>query len=405
MLSLQTNILGTSPVVPSPVPRDSWPLDALRAIAALLVLLEHWRNVFFVDYSQLPSRGFALGAFYALSGAGHQAVVIFFVLSGYLISGTIFRAVSRSQWSWSQYLVRRTVRLWLVLVPALLLGMTWDSIGLHLGQAPDLYRGLVANHMATDVAQNLSPATLLGNVLFLQNIAVPALGSNAALWSLANEWWYYIMFPLGVCCVAAVYRRILPIVTCLALFCFLAWFVGASIMSMFPIWLLGAMLHFVPLPNTRRSKPFMIAACILYALVFFGSSALDHRHGRILNFTIGSTAADYLLALATFPFIWLLLSPMSSRTDSTFIRASREVSRFSYSLYVLHTPLLLLCASVLVQDSRWTPGGSRLASAIAVFVLLILYARIVAFFTEYQTDTVRRYVECGILARVQQKEA
>lgn len=42
-----------------------------------------------------------------------------------------------------------------------------------------------------------SVSTFFQNLLFLQTISAPRFGSNTALWSLANEFWYYLLFPLG----------------------------------------------------------------------------------------------------------------------------------------------------------------------------------------------------------------
>ena len=36
----------------------------------------------------------------------------------------------------------------------------------------------------------------MGNLFFLQTIFVPPFGSNAPLWSLSFEFWYYLLFPL-----------------------------------------------------------------------------------------------------------------------------------------------------------------------------------------------------------------
>jgi peptidoglycan/LPS O-acetylase OafA/YrhL len=90
-------------------------LDGIRGIAAILVLLNHWRNAFFIDFDHVHSHRALLRPLYILSGAGHQAVVIFFVLSGYLISGSVLRSFQRMEWSWAQYTTHRLVRLWIVL--------------------------------------------------------------------------------------------------------------------------------------------------------------------------------------------------------------------------------------------------------------------------------------------------
>ena len=58
-------------------------LDLVRGLSALVVLLEHWHHLFFLDFSRLTNHRHALAIPYLLVSGGHQAVVIFFVLSGY----------------------------------------------------------------------------------------------------------------------------------------------------------------------------------------------------------------------------------------------------------------------------------------------------------------------------------
>src|ERR1700722_6088811 len=93
-------------------------LDALRGVAALLVCIDHWRYLLFIDYPQLTFHRKLLFLPYAMCTMGHQAVVVFFVLSGYLVGGHVLRARETGRWSWSVYLIQRGVRLWPVLVPA-----------------------------------------------------------------------------------------------------------------------------------------------------------------------------------------------------------------------------------------------------------------------------------------------
>lgn len=173
-------------------------LDLLRGLAAIVVCLEHWRNLLFVDYPTVAQHRTLFAVPYVLSGAGHQAVIIFFVLSGYLIGGSVFRMFAQNRWSWKRYMTHRLVRLWLVLLPALVLGGALDLLGITLGRAPALYAGQVQNHMLSNVSQALTPGIFAGNLLFVQGIFVATLGSNGALWSLANEFWYYILFPLCI---------------------------------------------------------------------------------------------------------------------------------------------------------------------------------------------------------------
>src|SRR5580704_5843011 len=103
---------------------DSWAsvhFDLLRGIAAFLVLIGHWRNLFFIDFSEITQHRWWFAVPYTLSSVGHQSVVLFFVLSGYFISSSVIRALERNRFEWKAYLLRRGLRLWIVLLPALLL--------------------------------------------------------------------------------------------------------------------------------------------------------------------------------------------------------------------------------------------------------------------------------------------
>ena len=59
------------------------------------------------------------------------------------------------------------------------------------------YGGEVLQHIypSSAIAQALTAPVFLGNAAFLQRILVPELGTNGPLWSLANEFWYYLLFP------------------------------------------------------------------------------------------------------------------------------------------------------------------------------------------------------------------
>jgi hypothetical protein len=88
-------------------------------------------------------------------------------------------------------------RLYIVLIPAVLLGVVLDHLGYRLFGAGSIYYSptgldLVPTH---DLAQRLLPSVIAGNLMFLQGLCVPIVGTNVALWSLSNEFWYYMIFP------------------------------------------------------------------------------------------------------------------------------------------------------------------------------------------------------------------
>src|SRR3954463_10277531 len=75
-------------------------LDAVRGAAALAVVAYHIRYKFFLDYSEVRSSDLLTHVFYAATAFGHDAVMVFFVLSGYLITGTVLKDVRGDRWSW-----------------------------------------------------------------------------------------------------------------------------------------------------------------------------------------------------------------------------------------------------------------------------------------------------------------
>jgi peptidoglycan/LPS O-acetylase OafA/YrhL len=62
-------------------------LDLLRGSAAFLVLSGHLRSYIFQSYGELAQESLPVKAFYFGTGLGHQAVIIFFALSGFLVGG------------------------------------------------------------------------------------------------------------------------------------------------------------------------------------------------------------------------------------------------------------------------------------------------------------------------------
>jgi peptidoglycan/LPS O-acetylase OafA/YrhL len=139
-------------------------LEGLRGAAALVVFYHHLMLESVGGWS--PSPAWTWGV------SGPAAVLIFFVLSGYVI-GSRYRAQPDAP-QVRRYVLRRAVRL----VPI----------------------NCFAVLLACAVATSLDPATVLGNVLFLQNFAdysghwILVLRDNYNLWSLNYEVLFYGLF-------------------------------------------------------------------------------------------------------------------------------------------------------------------------------------------------------------------
>ena len=159
-----------------------------------------------------------------------------------------------------------------------------------------LYCGDDLNHLGICVRDTLSLRVFFGNLFFLQTIRVPTLGSDIALWSLAYEFWYYLLFPLGLLMIVG-RRSVKTRASYAVVFAAMLFLVGSVVGILFPVWLLGAALVFVPPPKVGRRMRGL--CCVLYVPIVF-------LLAKERSFSVA--IADDLLGCATFLLVWVLLS-------------------------------------------------------------------------------------------------
>jgi peptidoglycan/LPS O-acetylase OafA/YrhL len=359
-------------------------LDVIRATAACAVMFGHLRTLFFVDFQHLQSKSFPLEVLYFLAGFGHQAVIVFFVLSGFLISSTVIRSQVLGKWSWRNYAINRATRLYVVLVPGLLLGLFWDRLGSWLFAAKGIYAHPLSDLGSAVPLNNLTLGTLLGNLLFLQTILCQTFGSNGPLWSLSNEFWYYVLFPIalgaGLAWVRRRLRMAIPL-TCLAVF--IGIFLGRGIMVGFLVWLAGCGLVFLYSRVQVRSSYAALGMLCFFSLFAGGTLAV----ARILQWdpVLSDLEVGFVFTLFLFALLQFEVRDYSSR----YSKVAHRFAGFSYSLYVLHFPFLLFFRSWLVPPERWQPTAIHLSCAAAVGAGSLLFAWLVSLGTEAKTDAAR----------------
>lgn len=164
--------MSTYTVVAAP-PRQTkipfnYALEALRGVAALLVVLSHG-----LTDGPKPDSTYVLTGFEQYQAPGHLGVIVFFFLSGYVIGLSnptpITTAAARKQ-----YLHKRFVRLYPLYLVALLITVL----------------------VAAWYHEYYSLGTLGAYLLFLQGLAVRAPFYNPPIWSLSYEVLYYLLFLL-----------------------------------------------------------------------------------------------------------------------------------------------------------------------------------------------------------------
>lgn len=374
-------------------------LDLMRGVAALAVVAFHIRYKFFLDYTDLVDPAPATQAFYVITSFGHDAVMVFFVLSGFLIAGTVLNDLRRGRWSWRRYLVNRLTRLYVVLVPGLVLTALWDQLGLHLFPAHIAYTGAPAawTHDFFDVHGTSGWAVFGKNLLFLQSVAgTPPLGSNSPLWSLTNEFAYYVLFPAIMVAVWPGVRW--PARIANALFgLVMAWHFGERILLYFPLWLLGL------LPLQLRLGAFATRSSAGVLSLAAGAAILGAaivRHTGTFNNAMEARAleaGDLLVAVVCALALCVLRGSESLPAAPAYATWTARVAALSFTLYVFHMPFLIFARALVNGGASWAVTVPTMLASVALLLLTLAYAAVMWWLFERRTPAVREAVTAAWL--------
>lgn len=368
-------------------------LNASRWIAALLVAISHARHLILVDSADLASRSMFNKVFYFVTGLGHEAVIVFFVVSGYLVGGNTVIRYKRHGFNLLDYTLHRTSRIYTVLIPALLIGWLLDSTGLHFFNLSQLYTASAQYKTASmdfAIRDNLNPSVFIGNLAMMETILCPRLGSNGPLWSLVFEWWYYSMF--GAIMVAAVSQRL--IVRILGGFALLA--MGTLLPSNLVIW---SLLWFVGLAaalygQSNFWKPSeWLGLVLLAAAITISRISTHYSDNGDLGYSPEAFARDLTMALG---FTAALLAFHREGKAVPFAETHERLAGFSYSLYLVHFPMLVFVVAALHDllgyKFLYQPSIASVVYLGGVLLLLVSYAFVFSLFTEARTSSVRKFL-------------
>jgi peptidoglycan/LPS O-acetylase OafA/YrhL len=102
--------------------------------------------------------------------------------------------------------------------------------------------------------------------------------------------------------------------------------------------------------------------------------------------------SDLAVGIACSLFLFGLLQLDFEPHYSYYSRTAHLFAGFSYSLYVLHFPLLLFLRAWIVPSKRWQPDAAHLFCALIVGATVLGFAWLVAVFTENKTHLVRNWI-------------
>ncbi|MEI8084871.1 MAG: acyltransferase [Paludibacter sp.] len=300
-------------------------LEALRGFAALYVVFFH----------VLPQKFYLFGINLGfLFRFGPEAVIVFFVLSGFVIKFTYEKSKNKT---FNYYFIRRFIRLYVPLIFIFILGYAIKSYT----------EGGFANP---------EWKSLLGNLFMLQdvisqkpNVLVPAYLGNGVLWSLSYEWWFYMLFFFLITKIrSAKLNKYVSIITILAAISYVFYpFIVNRLAMYFAIWWIGVIFA----DTYLKKEKFNTALIMPYAYVLLTITTI-----LAINLYIHySFTKTYSYPLVAYPFIELrhfvfaLMVMFGSIIWKNFnwfgfnffFDKFKYIASFSYVIYISHHYLVI----------------------------------------------------------------
>jgi peptidoglycan/LPS O-acetylase OafA/YrhL len=297
-------------------------LDWLRFGAAFAVLACHARGGHWVDWGSLvpSSKSLAVALFFVITRPNLEPVVVFFVLSGFLVGGKVVENLLNSAFNPGKYALDRVSRIYVPLFPAL---------------------GLSAL-VAWITGHPIKLGELMGNIFSLQGIACKSFAGNEPLWSLSYEVWFYAL--AGAFAVVASTGAKHRVVAMYILAGGVIVYAHLHAVLLY-CWLLGAAaysLHRCVIPRVA------VVGGLLLAITGAAVSQLNMQ-SRSLEIAISSLPSRDIAVImmsAGFAVVvaWLASTPVRTAAALRFQSLGKTLASFSYTLYLTHYPILLFLA-------------------------------------------------------------
>lgn len=333
-----------------------------RFVAAFVVVLGHSNMIGFSHAGELVGQ------------YGHTMVILFFVMSGYIIA----RTTADARLDIGTFAILRASRVGVVALPALLL--SWSvSVALLT---------LVPNAASIDETLYWPDAVdVLRNLLFADHFWVLGKGVslNLPYWSLTYEVWYYLLFAMWWLGKGRVWKWAAALVFLM---------IGPALWVLMPVWLLGVWLARAEPPTFSRFQAMSIMLVALAVPVLVKEAALDLQAQAAFasvfswSWRLGYSTkflTDFVLGLSFCMFFWAA-GALQMHVPEWLARWGTVLAGFSFSLYLFHDPLLRMV---------WILSGGRslsLPEHAVLLVLIVLLCWLISAFTERRTGTVRRWL-------------
>lgn len=337
-------------------------LDALRVLAAGTVLFGH-----------------ALG----WGTLAHDAVILFFVLSGYLIAYT----ANERDLTGTQYAVNRVARIATVALPAIVLGIAVDIYVRPLWPQgwPDF---APLDRMATSIGVCLTMTS------YVWDNSYPCF-SNGPYWSLTYEVWYYLLFGAAFYPKSARTRIVAGGAVLLLM--------GPKIAALLPCWLAGLVAYYIQKrwrPGVVSGSLFAIVPIIIYAAMlnfplneFVAIDVIGPvsiATGYMFHFS-NAFLLDWFTAILFAAHILGGIGVLGGvrHPHEKLARPVKYFAGMTFSIYLFSAPLIKLVSAFLPVWAYHLPGpGLPLLVSVAAAGLAMAFSVV----TEQQKDKARVFL-------------
>ncbi|MCZ8516496.1 acyltransferase [Paenibacillus filicis] len=334
-------------------------LDSLRGIAALIVVIFHCWVLLDVPLKIKSNIWYTPFAFLI---SGHQSVIVFFLLSGFVLALPFLRGVKVNYY---KFMIKRLCRIYIPYLFAIIVGITCRYL-FNQNVLPGHWSG------SLNLAVYLNHLVLISS--FSQNYFVPVI------WSLVHEMRISILFPLIMFLVINLNWRINLLIGALSSLIgitLLRFDSGADMFTNYYdtfhyifIFIMGALVakHKEDLIHIFNKFKHNILFVILNFVVYvFGYKYISYYGGAL-----PSKVSDWLTAFAGVVFIIAILGKQSW---GNVLRKKifTYLGQISYSIYLFHILILITLINVF---------HNKLHDSI-IFILTIILTLIVSSLTYF----------------------
>ena len=312
-------------------------VDCIRIFAAWCVLLGHCFGFYQITIFKDETYFFAIQ---------NMAVIVFFSLAGFLMVYSIEKM--KNDISWGKYIFHQGKRIYSIYIPALISVIVIDGISILL------YPNKYGYYSSYDVR------TFLGNLCMLQNIpfenVIARFGSNKPLWTMANEWWLYVIMSFFY---INFYKRKRMDVKSLVLAGLLVIFFVKYIYSGLAVSFVLGMMIFLLYERKKNIRRLYYILAVGIMLAGGGIIGVRYKQAYILPFFV------FIPVL-----LWCILELGRKNINGNNNEILRLYARSTFPLYLLHYPIIELLIKVNI---------SKQYSFLCVIVLSNLVAIIFAY--------------------------